>query len=83
MSVLTSPKTYTALALLQAGDAAACAARVAPIEKALAEVNFPLEYRWILVGSKAASVGACCARRAMASRGAGVGVSSMALQLPC
>ncbi|MCT7371299.1 DoxX family protein [Mycolicibacterium llatzerense] len=55
MSVLTSPKTYTALALLQAGDAAACAVPIAPIEKALAGVNFPLEYRWILVGSKAAS----------------------------
>lgn len=55
MSVLTSPKAYTALALLQAGDAVACAVPIAPIEKALAGVNFPLEYRWILVGSKAAS----------------------------
>ena len=56
MSFLTSPRTYTALALLQAGDAAACAVPIAPIEKALNGVNFPLEYRWILVGSKAASV---------------------------
>ncbi|MUL48139.1 hypothetical protein FZI85_03205 [Mycobacterium sp. CBMA293] len=55
MSVLTSPKTYTALALFQAGDAVACAVPLAPIEKALNGVNFPLEYRWILVGSKAAA----------------------------
>lgn len=56
MSLLTSPKTYTALALFQAGDAVACAVPLAPIEKALNDVHFPLEYRWILVGSKAASV---------------------------
>ncbi|MUL78337.1 DoxX family protein [Mycolicibacterium sp. CBMA 226] len=55
MSALTSPKTYTALALLMAGDAAACAVPIAPIEKALNGVNFPLEYRWVLVGSKAAA----------------------------
>lgn len=64
MSFLTSPKTYTALALLQAGDAAACAVPLAPIQKALDDVNFPLEYRWILVGAKAASaVGLLAAQR--------------------
>ncbi|MDR3663939.1 MAG: DoxX family protein [Mycobacterium sp.] len=55
MSVLTSPKTYAALALFQAGDAAACAVPVAPIAKALNDVNFPLEYRWVLVGAKASA----------------------------
>lgn len=55
MSWLTSPKTYAVLALFQAGDAAACAVPLAPIEKALNDVNFPLEYRWVLVGSKVAS----------------------------
>lgn len=64
MSFLTSPKTYTALALIQVGDAAACAVPLAPIKKALDDVNFPLEYRWILVGSKAASaVGLLAAQR--------------------
>ncbi|MHA7663972.1 DoxX family protein [Mycolicibacterium sp. HS_4_1] len=55
MSLLTSRKTYTALALFLAGDAVACAVPVAPIEKSLTGVNFPLEYRWVLVGSKAAA----------------------------
>jgi hypothetical protein len=64
MSFLTSPKTYTALALFQVGDAAACAVPLAPIKKALNDVNFPLEYRWILVGSKVASaVGLLAAQR--------------------
>jgi hypothetical protein len=55
MSLLTSRKTYTALTLFLAGDAVACAVPIAPIEKSLTGVNFPLEYRWILVGSKAAA----------------------------
>ncbi|MGB8407357.1 MAG: DoxX family protein [Mycobacterium sp.] len=64
MTVLTSPKTYVALALFQAGDAAACAVPLAPIQQALVDVNFPVEYRWVLVGSKAAAaVGLLAAQR--------------------
>ena len=64
MSLLTSPKTYAVLALFQVGDAAACAVPLAPIEKALRDVNFPLEYRWVLVVPKAASaIGLLAARR--------------------
>lgn len=67
MSALTSPKTYAALAVFQAADAAACAVPLAPIEKALNGVNFPLEYRWVLVGAKLASaVGLLSARRSPA-----------------
>jgi hypothetical protein len=64
MSVLTSPKTYVALALFQAGDAAAVAVPLAPVQKALTDVNFPLEQRWVLVGAKAASaIGLLAAHR--------------------
>ncbi len=39
MSGLTSPRTYAALAALQAGDAVACAVPIAPIEKAFDDVG--------------------------------------------
>ena len=55
MSGLTSPKTYAALAAIQAGDAVACAIPLAPITKALDDVRLPQRYRPVLPVVKAAS----------------------------
>jgi DoxX-like family len=56
MSALTSPKTYAALAAFQAADGVACAIPVPYITKALDQLGVPLNIRWILPVSKAASV---------------------------
>ncbi|PRC57850.1 hypothetical protein C6A85_31470, partial [Mycobacterium sp. ITM-2017-0098] len=55
MSTLTSPKVYAVLAAIQAGDAVACAAHVAPIEKALDDVRLAPELRPLIPFVKAAS----------------------------
>lgn len=55
MSALTSPRTYVALALMQAGDAVACARRIPPIEKALDDVGLAPELRPVLPIVKGAS----------------------------
>jgi hypothetical protein len=55
MSVLTSPKTYAALAAFQAGDAVACAIPVAPIAKILDDLGVPEAVRPVLPVVKAAS----------------------------
>jgi hypothetical protein len=55
VSTLTSPRTYAALAAIQAGDAVACAIPLAPITKALDDVGLPQQYRPILPVVKAAS----------------------------
>jgi hypothetical protein len=58
MSVLSSPKTYAALAAFQAGDAVACAIPVAPIKRSLDTVGLPDSVRPVLpVVKTAASVG--------------------------
>jgi hypothetical protein len=56
VSALTSPKTYAALAVFQAADTAACAIPLPLITKALDQLGVPLDIRWILPVSKAASV---------------------------
>ena len=56
MSVLTSPKTYAALAAFQAADGVACAIPVQYITKVLDQLGVPLNIRWILPVTKAASV---------------------------
>ncbi len=56
MSALTSPKTYAALAAIQAADAVACAIPVPPVAKTLDALGIPQEIRWLLPASKAASV---------------------------
>lgn len=55
MSVLTSPKTYAALAAFQAGDAVACAIPVPPIKKVLDDLGVPDEVRAVLPVVKAAA----------------------------
>lgn len=61
---LTSPKTYTALAAWCAGDAVACAIPVAPVTKALDDVNLAAELRSILpVAKGAAAIGLLSVRR--------------------
>lgn len=55
MSVLTSPKTYTALAVFHAVDAVACAVQVAPIKKVLDDVGLPENVRPVLPVVKAAA----------------------------
>lgn len=55
MGVLTSPKTYTALAVFQVVDAAACAAQLPPIKKSLDTVECPDNVRRILPVVKVAS----------------------------
>lgn len=55
MSALTANRTYALLAAVQVGDAVACAARLAPIEKALDDVGLPAELRPIIPVVKAAS----------------------------
>jgi hypothetical protein len=58
MSVLSSPKTYAALAAFQAGDAVACAIPVAPIKRSLDTVGLPDSVRPVLpVVKTAAAVG--------------------------
>jgi hypothetical protein len=56
MSALNSPKTYAALAAFQAVDGVACAIPVPYITKALDQLGVPLNIRWILPVTKAASV---------------------------
>ncbi|ETW23663.1 hypothetical protein MGAST_13175, partial [Mycobacterium gastri 'Wayne'] len=55
MGLLTSPKTYAALAVFQAGDAVACAIPLAPIEKLLDDLGVPAGIRPVLPVAKAAS----------------------------
>ncbi|MEY8016733.1 DoxX family protein [Mycobacterium servetii] len=55
MSVLTSPKTYAALAAFHAGDAVACAIPVAPIKKILDDLDVPESVRPVLPVVKAAA----------------------------
>ena len=58
MSVKTSPKIYTGLAVFQAVDAVACAAQVPPIKKSLDSVGCPENVRRVLPAVKgAAAVG--------------------------
>ena len=56
MAGLTSPKTYTALAAIQAFDAVACAIPISPIAKSLDTLGVPQDIRWVLPLAKAASV---------------------------
>ena len=53
MGVLTSPKTYVALAAFQAGDAVACAIPVAPIAKTLDNLGGPQNVRPVMPVVKA------------------------------
>ncbi len=55
MSGLTSTRTYTALAAVQAADAVACAIPLAVITKAFDDVGLPQKYRPIVPVVKAAS----------------------------
>ncbi|ORB86841.1 hypothetical protein B1987_27195 [Mycobacterium kansasii] len=55
MGVVTSSKTYAALAVFQAGDAVACAIPLAPIEKLLNDLGVPAGVRPVLPVAKAAS----------------------------
>jgi hypothetical protein len=55
MSALTSPKTYTALAVFHAVDAVACGVQVAPIKKVLDDVGLPENIRPALPVVKAAA----------------------------
>jgi hypothetical protein len=55
MSVLTSPKTYAALAAFQAGDAVACAIPAPPIRKTLDNLGVPDSVRPVLPAVKAAA----------------------------
>lgn len=55
MSVVTSSKTYVALAALQAGDAVACAIPLPPIKELLDDLGVPEVVRPVLPVAKAAS----------------------------
>ncbi len=55
MSVVTSPKTYVALAAFHAGDAVACAIPLAPIAKILDDLGVPESVRPVLPVVKAAA----------------------------
>ncbi len=55
MSILTSPKTYAALAAFQAGDAVACAIPLPPITKTLDSLGVPEGIRPVLPVVKAAA----------------------------
>lgn len=55
MSVVTSPKIYTGLAVFQALDAIACAAQVPPIKQSLDSVGCPENVRRVLPAVKAAA----------------------------
>lgn len=64
MDALTSPRTYTALAVFQAFDAVACGIPVGYIERSLDTLEVPPRIRWVLPTVKAASViGLLAARR--------------------
>lgn len=55
MSVVTSPKTYAALAAFHVGDAVACAIPVSYIAKILDALEVPTNIRWIFPVVKAAA----------------------------
>ena len=55
MSLLTSPKTYAALAAFHAGDAVACAAKAPFVTKALDDVGVPEGIRPVFPVVKAAA----------------------------
>jgi hypothetical protein len=55
MGVLTSRRTYAALAVNQAGDAVACAMKLAPVTKAFDAVGLAPELRPVIPVVKAAS----------------------------
>ncbi len=55
MTVLTSPKTYAALAAFHAVDAVGCAVQVAPIKKVLDDLDVPETVRPVLPVVKAAA----------------------------
>lgn len=55
MGVVTSQRTYVALAAFQAADAVACAAQVPPIKKSLDAVGCPDSVRRVLPPVKAAA----------------------------
>ncbi len=55
MGVLTSPKTYVALAAFQAGDAVACGIPLPPIAKSLDTLGVPENVRRVLPVVKAAA----------------------------
>jgi DoxX-like family len=58
VSILTSPKTYAALAAFHAVDAVACAVQVAPIKKILDDLGVPEDIRPVFpVVKGAAAVG--------------------------
>jgi DoxX-like family len=58
MSVLTSPKTYAALAAFHAADAVACAVQVAPVKKSLDTLGIPDHIRPVFpVVKTAAAIG--------------------------
>lgn len=58
MTVLTSPKTYQALAAFHAGDAVACAVQVAPIKEILDRLGVPEDIRPVFpIVKGAAAVG--------------------------
>ena len=56
MTALRSPKTYAALAALQAGDAVACTVPAPFIVKSLEDLDVPPNTRWVLAASTAAAV---------------------------
>jgi hypothetical protein len=56
VNLLTERRTYTVLALLQAGDAVACGLQLPPVKKALDDVDLPEHLRPVLPVVKAASV---------------------------
>ena len=55
MSALTSPRAYTAMAVMQAGDAALCVGPAPFVTECLNDVGFPARNRWIFPVVKAAS----------------------------
>jgi hypothetical protein len=55
MSVLTSPKTYAALAAFHAVDAVAAAVQVAPVKEVLDRVGVPDNIRPVIPAVKAAA----------------------------
>lgn len=55
MSVLTSPKAYTALGAFHAVDAVLCGVQIAPIRKILDDVGLPENVRPVLPVVKAAA----------------------------
>jgi hypothetical protein len=56
MSILTSRRTYVALAAFQAGDAVACAIPIPYIAKSMNTLEVPPDTRWVLPVVKTASV---------------------------